>query len=248
MMISGCVAEQLAVSARREPSSLACGYRTGAEPWNDKSHLDQGRRRTAQRDCRHRSADGTAELRLSAHHCLEEIRQLRGRGSGKGGEGAFPRQVCGALEVSTQLFQKVDCVSGKRFPDGNHTHVGASFSWSTNPSYAEDGTVFTNALATMNSGAGFAGANGWRLPTLAEIQTPTLDFRCSGAGLGAICRCPSEPCVDPALGLAPSLDTWSGTNVLPDASLVWAVQVSDGEPVRAVKIGSDAIRAVRGGI
>ncbi len=76
------------------------------------------------------------------------------------------------------------------------------YTWSTG-SNKEDGTAFTSFLGTVNGGGGFAGANGWRLPTMAELQTIVLDFPCTGfSGTGPTCTCPSNPCVDPALDAA----------------------------------------------
>ena len=48
------------------------------------------------------------------------------------------------------------------------------YSWSTGSPYNGNGTVFTSFLAdgaTSLNEVGFAGANDWRLPTFAELQT-----------------------------------------------------------------------------
>jgi hypothetical protein len=52
----------------------------------------------------------------------------------------------------------------------------------------EDGTVYTDFLTGLNA-AGFAGANGWRLPTIEELLTITL-----------VEPCPSDYCVDAIFG------------------------------------------------
>ena len=100
----------------------------------------------------------------------------------------------------------------KKTDDGGINDKDNGYSWSiTGAPYAESGSAFTSFLLTVNVG-GFAGANGWRLPTVAEVQTILLDFRCTGEGGGPTCRCPSFPCVDPALDFA---NTHSGFSTGP---------------------------------
>jgi len=53
----------------------------------------------------------------------------------------------------------------------------------------EDGTAYTDFLASLNAGAGFAGSNGWRLPTVEELLTITIAQ-----------PCPMDSCVDPIFG------------------------------------------------
>jgi hypothetical protein len=48
-------------------------------------------------------------------------------------------------------------------------------------------------LSSVNGDGGFGGANGWRLPTLAELQTTMLDYTCTGAGGGATYVCITPP-------------------------------------------------------
>jgi hypothetical protein len=52
----------------------------------------------------------------------------------------------------------------------------------------DDGTAYTDFLASLNAGAGFAGSNAWRLPTIAELYTLYVIGDCSAS------------CTDPALG------------------------------------------------
>jgi hypothetical protein len=125
-----------------------------------------------------------------------------------------------------------------------------SYAWSTG-SNKEDGTAFTSFLGTVNGGAGFAGANGWRLPTMVELQTIMLDFACTGAGGTAKCRCPSSPCVDPALDATNTGADhyWSATSYVPYASNAWDVSFGGGDVFHtSSETNAFYVRAVRGGL
>lgn len=127
------------------------------------------------------------------------------------------------------------------------------YTWSTQDN-EEDGTVFTTFLPALNGGGGFAGANGWRLPTLAELHTITLDFACMGEGWGSTCQCGSTPCVDPALDAANTTSSsyWSSTSYLPffPGVAAWTPQFStvDHALTYAPKTTVSFVRAVRGGL
>lgn len=116
--------------------------------------------------------------------------------------------------------------------------------WSTGTN-KENGTAFTTFLSTVNGAGGFAGANGWRLPTLAELQTIVLDFPCTKAG----CSCPSSPCVDLALdpGNTQSFGYWSATGYVPLPGFVWFVTFSGGGVGADDETSDGYVRAVRGG-
>ena len=136
----------------------------------------------------------------------------------------------------------------KKDDSGGVHDKGNAYSWSTGTN-KEDGTAFTSFLATINNG--FAGASGWRLPTLAELQTIVLDFPCSGSGLGPTCSCPSSTCVVAALDAANTQPGfyWSATSYLPDPSLAWFVGFSAGGiDGYDTKTSRGFVRAVRGGL
>lgn len=120
-----------------------------------------------------------------------------------------------------------------------------AYTWSTGAPYRENGTAFTSFLETVNSGAGFAGANGWRFPTLAELQTIVLDFACRGA-----CSCPSLPCVDPALDGAntQSYYYWSANGLVSPIFGRWGVAFGTGNVTDGYATGNSYARAVRGGL
>src|SRR5215471_7514636 len=89
--------------------------------------------------------------------------------------------------------------------NGGGVHDKDNFYAYSTASYKEDGTAFATFLTDSLTGlnvVGFGGANGWRLPTLAELQTIVLDFECKGVGFSPACVCPSSPCIEPALDAA----------------------------------------------
>lgn len=137
----------------------------------------------------------------------------------------------------------------KKTTDGG-VHDGHNlYTWSSGSSFAEDGTVFSGFLRTVND-AGFAGSSGWRLPTLAELQTVMLDFTCPSAGPDP-CHCPSAPCIDPALDATstqPGL-YWTATNDVGDPSIARHVYFGNAFEYKVPhKTGQNYVRAVRGGL
>ncbi len=138
----------------------------------------------------------------------------------------------------------------KKTTDATVHDQGNLYMWSTG-SNNEDGTAFTTFLAdalTSLNVAGFAGANGWRLPTLPELHCIVLDFPCSGAGDGATCQCGSSPCIDATLGPTESDAYWSATGYLSDPSFAWIVGFDAASAGINSKTFGDSVRAVRGGL
>ena len=138
--------------------------------------------------------------------------------------------------------------------DFNNPHdADNSYSWSTGVPWAENGGTFTSFLTDATTGlnvTGFAGASGWRIPTLAELQTIMLDFACTKA----LCTCPSSPCVDPALDPANTelFAYWSATTYTHtgfSAESAWVVDFGSGVYLGpALKSIAYPVRAVRGGL
>jgi len=122
------------------------------------------------------------------------------------------------------------------------------YTWSTG-SNNEDGEAFTTFLTQLN-GSGFAGANGWRLPTRAELQSIVLDFACTGAGGGATCSCSSSPCIDGTFDATNTQSTgyWSATSDVPDPVTAWTVYFNSGWVGPDDKLTEYYVRAVRGGL
>ena len=121
-------------------------------------------------------------------------------------------------------------------------HVANLYSWTAADGDAsdEDGTVFTDFLSALNAGAGFAGSNGWRLPTVFELQTI---LRSDPYPCGA------SPCIDPAFGPTLPVSYWSttsGAKGLP--SEAWDVDFDSGCVNCHTKTETFPARAVRGGL
>jgi hypothetical protein len=145
-----------------------------------------------------------------------------------------------------------DLVWEKKTNDASVHDAGNLYTWSTG-SNNEDGTAFTSFLGTLNGGGGFAGANGWRLPTMAELQTILRDFACTDAGGGPTCNCGAPPCIDGTFG-ATKTDNgyWPATSVVtgPDVE-AWGVDFGGGGPYGFDSNGKESdsyVRAVRGGL
>ena len=113
----------------------------------------------------------------------------------------------------------------------------------------ETGSVFTDFLTNLNAGGGFAGSNGWRLPTIVELQTILRDYACSGAGLSPQCDCTSIGCADPAFESDSQFVSYcSATTDLPYGGAVWIVDFLDADVVPFPKTLACSVRAVRGGL
>jgi len=127
-------------------------------------------------------------------------------------------------------------------------------SWSTGTPYNGNGTAFTTFLRDgLNVGAGFGGANDWRLPTFAELQTillPEPAFLCT-----------TSPCVDAAFNTncaaactvltcscTQSNFYWSATTYAGFPGYAWYVSFNGGFVNFSVKTSNYYARAVRGGL
>jgi hypothetical protein len=122
------------------------------------------------------------------------------------------------------------------------------YSWASDPAYAGNGTSYTTFLETLNDGAGFAAANDWRLPTLAELQSIEFDFACAGPGGGPKCSCPLATCVAAALAPMQASSYWSAISYLPNPAGAWIVYFGGGDPGLDDKTNGVNVRAVRGGL
>jgi len=136
----------------------------------------------------------------------------------------------------------------KKTNDASVHDEGNVYTWSTGDNN-EDGTAFTTFLTAGLNTPGFAGANGWRLPTLAELQTIVLDFPCTGAGDGPKCICGADPCIDATFGPTQSNLYWSATSYVPIPLDAWTVHFYGGYVYGLnFKTFIDFVRAVRGGL
>lgn len=121
--------------------------------------------------------------------------------------------------------------------DGGIHDKDALYTWSAGISQA-DGTVFTDFLASLNSGACFAGHCDWRLPTRAELQLP----------IALPHPCTTPPCIDESVfgPTAPAFH-WSSTTNATGDGFAWGVQFATGVLGAFPKSTSAAARAVRTG-
>ncbi len=133
--------------------------------------------------------------------------------------------------------------------DSNPENVVNIYTWSTGSS-KEDGTAFTTFLTAGVNTPGFAGANGWRVPTLAELQTILLDFPCTGPTFGPpTCVCGVLPaCIDPTFGVTAPSAYWSATSYVPAPSFAWTVNMGGAAVIENDETVSTSVRAVRGGL
>ncbi len=137
----------------------------------------------------------------------------------------------------------------KKTNDASVHNEGNYYTWSTGAPWVENGTAFTTFLTAGLNTPGFAGANGWRLPTLAELQTTLKDFACTGAFGESKCSCGTSPCIDATFGPTQSSYYWSSTNYQPTPGQAWFLYFYDGEVHGGNKdYEATYVRAVRGGL
>jgi hypothetical protein len=111
--------------------------------------------------------------------------------------------------------------------------VSNTYTWSIG-SAADDGTVFTEFLATLNTPPCFANHCDWRLPNVKELQS-LVDYTQSNPAISS-----SVP------GATQSLFYWSATTA-PDPGGAWSVLFNFGYVSPVSKIGFGYVRAVRSG-
>lgn len=207
--------------------------------------------------CRHKYFKKWASFQGKAKYagstCDQTVPAIGGRYTDNG-DGTVTDNLSGLMWEKKDNYDGVENYTDPHDADNYYT-------WSTGSPYKGDGTGFTSFLTDATTGlnvTGFAGANDWRLPTLAELQTTMLDFPCVGAGESATCECP-VPCVDPALGVAAdTFGHWaymSSTSYAPDPVIFWGVDTAGTLPDNFPgyvgtfhKLADHSARAVRGGL
>ena len=135
----------------------------------------------------------------------------------------------------------------KKTDDASLHDKDNTYSWSTSAAGAGNGTAFTTFLATLNTGACFAGNCDWRLPTIAELLSILLPEPYP---------CTTNPCVDATVfgPINPFSAYWSASTDSTAASdptsqaYSWSVFLDSGHVSTQFKAGNGAVRAVRGGL
>src|SRR5262249_42836693 len=137
------------------------------------------------------------------------------------------RKTCLVWEKKTgTVGTGVLCSTSTTCPDPHN--VNNTYQWSSTVPQM-DGGAFTDFLAKLNAGTGFAGYTDWRLPKsggrpefLAGTAEPAelesiVDFS------QGFCGGDSGPCIEPIFGPTAASPYWASSTRLPSLSLAWLV-------------------------
>ena len=120
--------------------------------------------------------------------------------------------------------------------DGSIHDKDDLYTWSTGYPYKEDGTAFGTFLNGLND-ASFGGSRGWRIPTLAEINSLVEP---------GYPNCTTAPCTT-VPGETVSSFYWSSSTCSGNPDDAWDVHFNNGNVPGDFKSGVYYVRAVRGG-
>ena len=146
------------------------------------------------------------------------------------GDGTFADRL-----TSLVWEKKTGTPGGTANPSDPH-NVNNQYPWSTGSPYKEDGGVFTTFLNTLNVG-GFGGSNGWRLPSIYELNTLVAP---------GFPNCSAPPCTA-APGATVSNIYWSSSTDQSSPVDAWWVNFNDGYVSSYNKASYLWVRAVRSG-
>ena len=140
------------------------------------------------------------------------------------------------------VWEKKTTVAGSGANPSDRHDVDNYYTWTNGDADDTDGdgTAFTDFLADLNSGGGFAGANGWRLPTIAELQTILLP---------ETYPCATSPCTVSELGADAASGYWSASTYAGSPTGAWGVGTYGGgaDSYANGKTSDGFVRAVRSG-
>jgi len=138
------------------------------------------------------------------------------------------------------VWEKKTTVAGSGVNPSDRHDVDNIYTWTNGDADLTDGdgTLSTDFLADLNSGGGFAGANGWCLPTIQELQTILLP---------ETYPCVTSPCTVPELGSDTAIYYWSASTYAPNPTIAWFVHTTNGYATFGNKTNFYFVRAVRSG-
>jgi hypothetical protein len=117
----------------------------------------------------------------------------------------------------------------------------------TSSPYTMNGTMVTTFLATLNTGAGFAGHTDWRIPNMNELQSvanyhnynpavdPVFNTHCASGCTVLTCSCTQSGYY------------WSSTTDQDNQDNAWYMLFPNGYASYNYKSTTNYVRAVRGG-
>ncbi len=129
----------------------------------------------------------------------------------------------------------------KKTDDGSIHDQSNFYAWSTGSPWKADGPAFTVFLKALND-AGFGGSNGWRIPSVSELNT-LIEPACPDCSAlpGELPRCTTIPGeTPPATYLSSSTRPFFPTDV-------WGIGFEIGSVDNVTKTTVRFVRAVSGG-
>jgi hypothetical protein len=229
----------LAMGAIGGSARLAIGASTTPERRCQKARLDAAAKYLSCHQkvlAKQYSTDSYPDLQTAMRRCRATYQltwpKLQARSQLAGTSCAQPRFA--DQGDGTVLDNLTSLVWEKKSDDGGVHDKDDLYTWSAPGSFDETGTAFSSFLPALDA-VTFAGSAGWRVPTLAELQTI----------LPGVGPCP-VPCIDPIFGLTSSSLHWTSTSGETPEQVAF-VSFSNGQ----VSLGDAkeipyAVRAVRG--